>query len=119
MSHLLVLVKRLKGGYNKSILFNMAEYLYHFDDYTEEEERIAKKLLNEHALLYLTEYSSSELRNHRALYTLNCIRCGRRISNEESINRGLGPTCYKKFHNKTNNKKQASLLTFFTSEEET
>lgn len=112
MSHLLVLLKRAKLHTDKSILFNIVEYLHNFNDYTEEEKRLSIKLLEENALLYLTELSTSELRNTRSDYTNKCIRCGRVITSEQSIKRGLGPTCYKKFKF-PNKKKQASLSKYF------
>ena len=116
MSHLLVLLKKAKLHTDKSILFNIVEYLHHFDDYTEEEERLSKKLLDENGKLHLTKFSTSELRTIRSDYTNKCIRCGRKITSEQSIDRGLGPTCYKKMH-VISNKKQASLSKYFLIEE--
>ena len=112
MSHLLVLLKRAKLHPDKSIMFNIVEYLHHFNDYTEEEKRLSMKLLEDNALLHLTEFSTSELRSKRSIYTNRCIRCGRVITHEQSIKRGLGPTCYKKLKF-PDNKKQVPLSKYF------
>ena len=40
------------------------------------------------------------------IYYLNCLRCGRKLSNPESQLIGMGKVCYKK----SNDKKQTHLL---------
>jgi hypothetical protein len=89
-------------------LFNLAEYLsYDGKDYSPAEEKEAKRLL---ALANLPEHVDEnrglgyheicdKLLNDGKITKIpaqRCRRCGRDLSNKESVKRGLGPICWEK-----------------------
>jgi hypothetical protein len=89
-------------------LFNLAEYMsYDEKDYSPAEEKEAKRLL---ALANLPEHVDEDrgLGYHEICDNLlndgkitkipsrRCRRCGKDLSNRESVNRGLGPVCWSK-----------------------
>lgn len=112
-SHLTTLIKRVRSVPGKlkseplffNKLINLAEYLRYEKDYSDFEERKAKALLKAYRMDFLLDVENDKLfeMEVRRLevysekgYSRTCIRCGRTLTNPDSISRGLGPDCYAK-----------------------
>ena len=111
-SHLTILIKRVKAipqrmktepvFWNK--LVNLAEYIHYEDDYSDFEQRKAKALLKVYHLEYLLEIVDDD-EFERAIQSVSkekgagsrvCIRCGRTLTDPQSVRRGYGPECFEK-----------------------
>lgn len=111
-SQLTVLIKRVKSvPYNlktepffKGKLVNLAEYLRYLSDYTDFEKRKAIALLKVYKLDYLLDIADDNNfeREIAKITTVDgklnraCIRCGRTLTNPNSIRRGYGEECWDK-----------------------
>jgi hypothetical protein len=84
----------------RGALMNIAEALVYFQDYTEYDKRKAEIILKKHNIeIELTpeglEKAFGEFRRSGTFSEL-CLRCGRKLENPESKEKGMGPVCRKK-----------------------
>jgi len=85
----------------RGAVMNIAEALVYFQDYTEYEKSHAEIILKKHSIdVELTpeglEKAFGELRKSSGTFSELCLRCGRKLENPESKEKGMGPVCRKK-----------------------